>query len=115
VIGYAWGIDTPENLTFRDSYEAAYGSAPPSEAFYGYLAGQVIVQALTEVDGNAEDVDAVVEAIEGVRFTSPAGEFFFDDMHVPVVSYYAVEVTNVDGEYHLVPTAEYPELNPHPS
>lgn len=83
-------LDTEENQAFIEAYEEAYDRRPTIESLEGYDAARVIADTIEAVDGDVSDPDQVVEAIANVSFTSPRGEFSFDqethhviqDMHI---------------------------------
>lgn len=69
--------DSPENQAFVEAFESTYDAQANQFAYQGYLAARVIAEALTATDGNAEDTQAFLEALKGVSFTGPTGEFRF--------------------------------------
>ena len=113
-IGYAWGIDNPVNVEFRTAYEEKFGVPPNDGSFYGYVTGLAILSALEATNGNAEDVDALVAALEEIEVESPVGPYGFDENHVQESPYYSAQVQRVDGQCHVMPLTEFPDVDTYP-
>src|SRR5690606_3268876 len=63
--------DTEINTTMVEAVEEA-GGTPDLFTPDGFVAGQMIVHALTEGD---DDVNAMIDALEGWTFDGPKGEY----------------------------------------
>jgi branched-chain amino acid transport system substrate-binding protein len=113
-IGYAWGIDNPANVAFREAYEGQFGVPPNDGSFYGYVTGLAILNALEAIDGNAEDIEGFVAALEQAEVDSPVGPWRFDENHVQVTPYYSAQVQRIDGVCHVMPLTEFPDVDTYP-
>jgi branched-chain amino acid transport system substrate-binding protein len=103
---WAKTLDNPENTQFVASWRAKYKREPSVFAMQGFDAARVIVEALNKVSGNTADKDALVKAMEGVKFSSPRGAFEFDPAtHNVINPIYLREVRLVDGKPGNVVTA----------
>lgn len=68
--------DTAENDAFIEAYRELAGTVPDSWGYQGYLAVKAYAAAIEKAD--TDDVDAVLDALKGVSFDSPQGEFTID-------------------------------------
>ncbi|WP_286793144.1 ABC transporter substrate-binding protein [Microbacterium sp. UBA3394] len=68
--------DTPENEAFVTAYTELAESVPDTWGYQGYLAVKAYAAAIEEA--GSDDVDAVFEALKGVSFMTPQGEFTID-------------------------------------
>ena len=89
---YTSTLDTPENKEFVSSYREKHDEEPSVYAMQGYDTAQLISKALQATEGNTEDTDALIEAMENVEFESPRGPVRFDENHNPVQNIYILEV-----------------------
>lgn len=72
--------DSAANDAFVDAYTELAGTVPDSWGYQGYLGVKAYAAAI-EAAG-ATDVDAVLDALKGVSFDTPQGEFTIDaDSH----------------------------------
>src|SRR5699024_8142168 len=102
-------LDTEENKEFVEAYEEAYDRRPTIESLEGYDAARVIAESLNTLDGDVSDPDKIVEAVADVTFTSPRGEFKFDEEthHVIQDMYITETVASDDGtENKIISTLE---------
>ena len=99
---YATTLDNPENEEFVNSYRERYDSEPSVYSVQGYDAAWLIGEALKETEGNTEDTDALIEAMENVEFQSPRGPMELDDNHNPIQNIYIREVQENGGELENV-------------
>jgi len=99
---YASTLDNPQNEEFRDKFQERFDRPPSVYAVQGYDAAWLIGEALKETEGETEDVEALVEAMEGVEFQSPRGPMTLDENHNPVQNIYIREAQRVDGEIRNV-------------
>ena len=87
---------------FRDKY---FGKMPDGFACQGFDTAEVILRALKAVNGDTQDKDKLVAAIEKVEFDSPRGRFRFDPKTHNVIQpfIYVREVREVYGGLNNVP------------
>ncbi len=99
---YATTLDNPENKEFTDSFKQKYDREPSVYAVQGYDAAWLIGEALKETEGNTEDTEALIEAMENVEFESPRGPMELDDNHNPIQNIYIREVKKRNGNLENV-------------
>ncbi len=75
---WAYTLDSKENKDFTSAYKSKYGKLADVFAMQGYDTARVIVEALNAVKGKTDDKQAFLNAIAGVKFKSPRGDFLFD-------------------------------------
>ncbi len=98
-------LDNPTNQGFVKAFRAKFNNKMPDGfACQGYDTAQVIVRALKAVNGNTQDKDKLVAAIEKTEFESPRGHFRFDPKTHNVIQpfIYVREVKEVGGELNNV-------------
>jgi len=103
--GLHWALllDNPENKAFTKAYKERTGKDANVFAMQGYDTARVIVEAVNAVEGNTSDTEKFIEALEGVKFKSPRGEFKFDPKtHNVINRIYVREVKKVEGALHNV-------------
>lgn len=90
---YCGTLDTPENKKFVTGFEAAHdGAAPGSYSYMGYTAAEMVIQALKDINGKAEDRDAFIKALSNVKIKGPMGMVSFDQHHGMVADFYVLTV-----------------------
>jgi branched-chain amino acid transport system substrate-binding protein len=103
---YTPQLDSPVNKKFVSDFKAKFGGKTPDGfACQGHDTAEVIVRALKAVNGNTQDKDKLVAAIEKVEFDSPRGPFRFDPKtHNEIQPFiYVREVKEVAGVLDNVP------------
>lgn len=93
---WAPDLDTPAAKEFTAAFEAKFKRVPATYAVQAYDAAMLIDAALTKVNGNLEDKDALREAMKAAKFTSPRGQFAFGDNHFPIQDFYLTKVVKRD-------------------
>ena len=97
---WAPNLDNPQNKAFVAAYEKEYGAVPGSYAFQAYDAAQLIDSAVTAVQGNLADKDAVRAALKKADFQPLRGNFKFGHNHYPIQDFYLVKVAKrQDGKF----------------
>jgi len=89
---YCGTLDTPENKKFVADYESRYKVAPGSYPYMGYMAAKMVIQALKDINGRAEDRDAFIAALSKVQAKGPMGMTSFDEHHGMVADFYVLTV-----------------------
>jgi branched-chain amino acid transport system substrate-binding protein len=90
---YCGTLDTPENKKFIDGFKAAHnGAAPGSYSYMGYMAAKMVIAALKDINGKAEDHDAFISALSKVKVTGPMGKTSFDEHHGMVADFYHLTI-----------------------
>ncbi|MFA5521244.1 MAG: ABC transporter substrate-binding protein [Castellaniella sp.] len=86
---WAHDLDLPRNRhfveRFRKEYEGRYPSVYAAQAYDVIMA---INAAVTQLDGDVSDRDAVVATLEKADFESVRGDFRYGINHYPIQSYY---------------------------
>nr|ART40445.1 K788 [uncultured bacterium] len=95
---YAYGLDTPANKAFIQSYRAKFNHIADTVAASGYVAAQMIAKAIEAVDGKIEDKDKFLAALRTVKLeTSPMGPIRLDAKQNIVFDMYVSRVEHRDG------------------
>lgn len=93
---WALTLQNPENLAFTRAYKARFKRDASVFAMQGYDAARVIVEGLNRTGGTTADKDRLIEAMAGVRFASPRGQFEFDpNTHNVIQNVYVRQVRQV--------------------
>ncbi len=90
---YCGTLNTPENKKFVDGFKAAHsGASPGSYSYMGYMAAKMVIQALKDINGKAEDHDAFINALSKVQVKGPMGVTSFDEHHGMVADFYHLTI-----------------------
>lgn len=80
---------------FRDTYDGRYPSLYAAQAYDVLMA---IDAAVTQLEGDVSDRDAVVETLKKADFDSVRGDFRYGANHFPIQSYYVRQIDkDADG------------------
>jgi branched-chain amino acid transport system substrate-binding protein len=100
---WALTLQTPENLAFVRAYRERWKRDATVYAMQGYDTARVIVEAVNAVGGDTANKPKLIEAMAGVRFTSPRGPISFDpETHNVVQTLYVRQVREVGKAIHNV-------------
>ena len=100
VLTWAPNMDNPANKKFVSEYESAYNAVPASYAMQAYDAAMLINSAVSAVNGNLADQNAVRAALKKAAFTSVRGPFKFNINGYPIEDFYLTKVAKrADGKY----------------
>ena len=96
---YTSALETPGNEAFLAALDEDGGDIGANHGSAGgWMSADVIVRALEEIDGNAEDADALIAAIEGLEFDGVWGPLRFDpETHYAVVDGYLYDAVDEGG------------------
>jgi branched-chain amino acid transport system substrate-binding protein len=98
---YCGTLDTPENKAFVKAYKARVHASPGSYQYMGYMAAKMVIQALKDIKGKAEDKDAFIHALEKVQVKGPMGMTSFDEHHGMIGDFYELTVAKgADGKLY---------------
>ncbi len=101
---YSGDLDNPANHAFRKAYNKAYGKMPNVFSVQGYDAAELIIKALTQVDGDTGATGDLIKAMAGAEFPdSPRGLWRMSAAHNPIQDIYLREVR--DGKQKLLGVA----------
>jgi branched-chain amino acid transport system substrate-binding protein len=89
---YCGTLDTPENKKFVEGYQSRYKAVPGSYQYMGYTAAKMVLQALKDINGRAEDREAFIAALKKVQFNGPMGMTSFDEHNGMVGDFYVLKV-----------------------
>ncbi|SDY46793.1 ABC transporter substrate-binding protein [Citreimonas salinaria] len=100
--GQNWApdLDNEANAAFVEAFIEKYDYVPGTYAMQAYDAAQLIQSAVSKLDGDLTDRDALRAALKEADFDSPRGDFSFGVNNYPVQDFYLVEaVKRDDGRY----------------
>jgi branched-chain amino acid transport system substrate-binding protein len=96
---WAVTLDNAENKAFVDAYQKEYSLLPDVFAVQAWDGMQALDLALQAVNGDTSNKDALIAALENVKFKSPRGDFEFDkETHNPIQDIYIREVKVQSGQ-----------------
>ena len=108
---YCGTLDTPENKAFIEGYRSRYKALPGSYQYLGYMAAKMVIQALKDVKGRAEDKEAFIAALRKVQIKGPMGMTSFDDHQGMVGDFYQLKVAKgADGKLQNVCGERMPQV-----
>jgi branched-chain amino acid transport system substrate-binding protein len=97
-----WGpdLDNPVNRKFVADFKTEYERPPSFFAAQGYDVARLIDSAVSSVNGDLSDKDALRKALRAAKFQSVRGNFRFNPNHFPIQDFYVRKVTKIeDGVY----------------
>jgi len=126
VTGYPWyDIDTDEHKRFLDAYRRRYHDYPRMGSVVGYNTMWAVAYMLRKA--KSTDTDKMIEAMEGLTFTSPFGPITFRKIdHQSTMGTFVgytslkgnkgimVKWKYMDGRYYLPTDEEVRRLRPYP-
>ncbi len=90
---WAVTLDNAENKAFVDAYQKEYNLLPDVFALQAWDGITAVDKALQATKGDTSNKDALIAALENVKFKSPRGDFEFDkDTHNVIHDIYIREV-----------------------
>ena len=93
---YAPDLDIPENQEFKENFQSSFDHEPGVYAVQGWDAAWLMGEAVKATEGDTEDTDALIEAMENVDFESPRGPMTLDANHNPIQNIYIREAQAQD-------------------
>ncbi len=75
---YAYTLDTPENKKFVADFQAKYKHNPSIYALQGFDTARFIDEGLKVTKGDTTNKEALIKALEGIKYTSPRGPIEVD-------------------------------------
>ena len=95
---YSAAHDSPENKAYVDAFMKANGFRPNFHSLGGYDGMHLIYEAVKKAGANA-DGDKLVEAMKGMKWTSPRGPMMIDPAtRDPIQNVYVRKVEMVNGK-----------------
>lgn len=96
---YFFGIKTQANQIFQEHVKRK-GEGVDIRNFYGYLAAQVVLNAINKVKGKVEATDEFLRALRDVQLESASGPIRFDPRSQNILqNLYISQVRKVEGEF----------------
>ncbi len=96
---YCGSLDTPENKKFVQAYQSKFNALPGSYQYMGYMAAKMVIQALKDINGKAEDKEAFINALAKVQVNGPMGMASFDANRGMIGDFYTLKVEKgADGK-----------------
>ena len=92
--------ETAANKEFVKKFKAAYGSAPGFPAFHGYNTANFIAEAFRKA--GSVDKEKFIDALEGLKIASPAGQIEIRKCDHQVVYPMYLGVTKKSAKYGVV-------------
>ena len=92
--------ETAANKEFVKKFEAAYGTPPGFPAFHGYITAKFIAEAFNKA--GSVDKEKFIDALEGLKIASPAGELEMRACDHQVVLPMYLGVTKKSPKYGFV-------------
>ena len=109
---YSAAIDTPANKKFADAFREFAGKSASYYSEALYTGGRWAVAAMEAIDGNVEDRDAFLAALQNQQLTDvPRGPLKIDDYGNPIENVYIRKVEKVDGELQNTVIKTYPDVS----
>lgn len=104
-------LDTPEHKALNKLYRDKYGKVTSVHVDQAYNAAKLITKGLEAINGNVEDTDALIKAMEKVEFKAARGPFKLDKYHNPLNNHYVSVIKRKDGEYFYEIVETYPTVS----
>ena len=98
-----WTIDlkTPENQHFVPAFRRKYHYDPSVYSAQAYDSVHLIDAAVRAIHGNIADRQALIKALDTVKYDSVRGPYRYNNNHFPIENFYATEIVKApDG--HLI-------------
>jgi branched-chain amino acid transport system substrate-binding protein len=92
--------ETPANKAFVKAFQAAYGGPPGFPAFHGYITAHFIAEAYKKA--GSLDTEKFIDALEGMKIQSPAGELEMRACDHQVTLPMYLGVTKMSSKYGCV-------------
>lgn len=93
---YSPDLDNAENQEFKGNFQNSYDHEPGVYAVQGWDAAWLMGEAVKATEGDTEDTEALIEAMENVEFESPRGPMTLDVNHNPIQNIYIREAQAQD-------------------
>ena len=98
---YCGTLDTPENKKFVDGFKTRYNAVPGSYSYMGYMAAKMVIEALKQINGKAEDREAFINTLKKIQIKGPMGVTGFDEHNGLVADFYRLTIEKgPDGKLH---------------
>jgi branched-chain amino acid transport system substrate-binding protein len=103
-----YASDSPENREFVKAFEAAYGAPPGFTGFHGYITAHFIAEAFKKA--GSVNKEKFIDALEGLKIASPAGELEMRACDHQVVLPIYMGVTKKSPKYDFVTATDVIKL-----
>ena len=96
---YTTALDNPANKAFLDAFRKKYNRLSNYTGEHGYVGAMMLDKALQATQGNIEDKDGFIKALEKVEIPdAPRGPVKLDQYHNVVNNIYIMEVQKVNNQ-----------------
>lgn len=99
---YVEDLPNPVNQKFKPAFETATKRPVDVYAVMGYDTGQLLVQALAAVKGDASAKSALYAAMRGAKIDSPRGTWTFSKSQNPIQDFYLRKVVGGENRFQRV-------------
>jgi branched-chain amino acid transport system substrate-binding protein len=103
-----YASDSPANRKFVKAYEAAYDAPPGFAGFHGYITAYFIAEAFRKA--GSLDKEKFIDALEGLKIDSPAGELEMRACDHQVVLPIYLGLTKKSPDYDFVTASDIVKL-----
>lgn len=112
IMYWSRALDTPENQTFVETYEAKVGRVASQGGEAGYTGAQVVEAALKGAgERDVHEAEVLTEALQKVDIVAARGPLKFDAYHQAVMNFYIRETKKVNGKAANVVVETLPDLS----
>jgi len=109
---YSGALDIPENVKFRKNVEKSLKREVTGPIMDSYVAADWVARAVKAVNGNVEDRDKFMDALQAVEIPdSPHGQLKLDKYGNIVCDVYVRRVDKVGGRYQNTVIYTYPKVS----
>ena len=109
---YSAAIDTPVNKAFTKPYRDFAGKSASYYSEALYTGGRWAVEAMKAIDGNVEDREAFLAALQKQKLSDvPRGPLKIDSYGNPIQNVYIRKVEKVGGELQNTVVKTYPDVS----
>ena len=99
---YVEDLPNAVNQKFKADFQKKTGRPVDVYAVQGYDTGQLLVQGLAAVKGDASAKKALYSAMRGAKINSPRGPWTFSKSQNPVQDFYLRKVVGGENRYQKV-------------
>jgi branched-chain amino acid transport system substrate-binding protein len=107
----SYNLTSKEHLEFVNTFKKKYNRPVNFVCEGSYVGAQLIVKALESIQGNVEDTNAFMKALETVNIVAPRGPVKLDQYHNPVHNEYISVLKKKGNDYYYEIMETYPNVS----